>query len=666
VTRQPRRSRAEIVQPEGASRTWPTVAVTALPEGDQELFRKRVRAVQMYQAGSLLQDIHEATGVDPSTISYLATRCTSVAPDGQIWGFRALIPNARIKPYKRIAPFRSDEGQGRGGFSGALQVLLDRLRTEGLEDLLVKAILRKTSELGIPEARIRAVDLHRVFIGVVRKLGVKEHEWPFTTEHLGLKTITSFMRDVLETNFAASVRARGERAAVAHLAVGQGVESFLLFEEPYEAFELDAYRINAHLTVRFKSPKGVLIPTRVNRLWLLTLVDRVATAIAAYLIVYRREVAAADVLQLFRRALTPWRPRELCIPGLKYAEGAGFPSGVFKMLSGALGSVLFLDGALANLSDAIRERARRELGFAINWGPVAHFERRPNVERTYKAIRDDVFGRLPSTTGSHPQSGRAPDAEVHAERLDINALEVEDIVDVYLAGHNATPSEGLSFLSPLEFLKEHVESRNFMPRRLPIQASTGEVLFPLRLTVQVRGSLKDGRRPYVQLDRVHYTSDVLRSAGKLIGKSVIIDVDEEDLRQVRAYLHNGGELGFLRAQGKWGTTKHDRRTRKAINRLIARRILFLAPDEDPVLTYLRYLSKKRQTRNKHKSESGVSAPMATEAARVAASAGVVLAQSPATEQRDGQEQAEGDDGIAEAMDASVLDVAALINKGLRK
>jgi len=82
----------------------------------------------------------------------------------------------------------------------------------------------------------------------------------------------------------------------------------------------------------------------------------------------------------------------------------------------------------------------------------------------------------------------------------------------------------------------------------------------------------------------------------LIGKKVYIELDEEDMRQVKVYFENGTELGYLIAEGKWAKTKHSLKTRKAINSLASRKILALSRIDDPVVTYMTYLSKKNRSK----------------------------------------------------------------------
>jgi putative transposase len=309
------------------------------------------------------------------------------------------------------------------------------------------------------------------------------------------------------------------------------------------------------------------------------------------------------------------------IPGLTYPSGGGLPNQVFPECIGAVWNAMLLDGALAHLSKAIRDRARNELGFVLNWGPVGHFERRPNIERFFKRISDDIFMRYPSTTGSNPGHGRAKNAEENATRHQLRADEAEQIIAVYIAQHNATPSEGVSYLSPLEVLKLYLvkRSEHFLLRHLPKTIGTSASILPLIKECTVRGGRTSGRRPYVEIDGVRYTNPVLAQSAALIGRKLIVEIDEDDMRFVRAYLENGAELGNLKAGGRWWVTKHSRKTRKIINSLITKKLLVISSFDDPIQIYMNYLSQRNGVaKNKKKI---IPPTQATEAARISKETG---------------------------------------------
>jgi len=606
-------TRKEIYKNQIPIETWPTVNVSALNPEQAKIFVARKEAIYRYIAGENVIDIEKFTGVRRQKLSVLARKCLEIAPDGKIFGYRALIPYIRTACYQRKADFKRKRQHQQGGQSGALIKLLERFPS--IEQVLLEEIRKDCKLKGVMEYKIRPKDLHRIFLKCARASGISDSEWPFNTEHKGSRSIRKYMAFILKENFEKSVFSRENSAAKAHLSVGTGYSPLLNFEEPFAAVEIDAYKIDAHFSAAFQTPEGTEVEVLLERLWLIAAVDRASTAIIAYRVVYRSEVTSDDVVKVIRDAVTKkWEPLALTIP-LQYPRGGGLPSGVIPETFGAVWNLLLFDGALAHLSNVVHDRIRKQLGFIISWGAPGHFERRPNVERAFRNISENVFKRLPSTTGSNPQNGRASDGEFKALDLKIRANEVEEVLDVYIAQHNATPCEGISYLTPLEYIRHFIEkkSSDFILRRLPETMIEQTRVFSVTEEVTVRGSMEDGRRPYIQLDRVHYTSPVLVELANLIGEKLFVEIQEDDMRQVKAFLKNGSELGFLIAQGKWSITKHSRRDRRAINSLMSRRELILSEFDDPVIAWCNHLGKK----NKSRTSSPISKKNATNVVRVA-------------------------------------------------
>lgn len=571
--------------------TWPTVEIDAIDPTKREHYCAQLQAVTLYFGTTPVSQIEKVTGVSKNALPRLARRCLLPGDDGRILGFRALLPYFRTKEYERISAVQFKLPEAKGGCGGALRNLLTRF--PDIEDSLIKHIRQDAKHKKVHEFRIRARDLHRIFI---RLLQEKEHprtEWPFNTKYLGRRSIEGYMHDLIDANFGCSVTTRENQEARAHLAVGTGHDAFLTYDEPYAAVEIDAYHVDSHLSVAMLTPTGVETEVALERLWIVAAVDRFCSAILAYTVVYRSEVSADDVVRVIRdAAVGEWVPKELTIP-VKYPVDGGLPSGILPEARGAVWTSVLLDGALAHLSTAVHERARKALGFSINWGPVAHFERRPNVEKTFDKLAKELFKRLPSTTGGGPLKGRAINGAEKAVRHKIRASEVEQLLDVTIAQHNALPGYGNGYMSPMDVLRYFFNQSigDFLVRRLPLEQSDHKRKFALKLLARVRGGAGTGRRPYVQLDRVHYTNPVLANSGHLVNTHLHIEIDEEDYRQVTAYLPNGAELGVLKAHGKWGQTKHSRRTRKAINALVVNRIIVLTEFDDPVQVYMQHISE---------------------------------------------------------------------------
>jgi len=607
--------------------TWPQVAVEAIDAAIRELYLARADAMRKYFSNEPVKTIERVTGVRASQLPQFARRCLEISDDGLIAGFRALIPYIRTKSYERTAPVDYKFPEDQGGMAGSLGALLKRFPE--LEQQLLRHIRQDAKSQKVREVKLRPRDLHRIFIKLLRELGVQDDEWPFITKYRGKRTIEKYMRSVLDENFDRTVATRGSEEAKAHAHVNTGHDIFLMYEEPFAAIEIDAQCTDAHLTVKLETPDGTETEVVLDRLWHIAAIDRFSTAILAYRVIYRSQVTADDVLHVISDAVSKrWQPCELTIP-IRYPPHSGLPSGVIDEAFGVSWTMLLLDGALAHLSKAIHVRARKALGFSINWGPVAKFERRPNVEQYFNKTARDIFKRLPSTTGGGPSKGRAKDGEKTALTNHIQAEEVLQQLDVYTAQHNLLPASGVFHLSPLEVLRQFLcdKKRDFLPRYLPKDVMNYAKKFNVRVSKIVRGSRDNGRRPYVELDGAHYTSPILANAGYLIGTTIWIDIDEDDYRQVNAYLENGAQLGILRAQGKWAITKHSRRTRKAINSLVYKRILVFTEFDDPIQEYMRHISKPQPG----KSPKDITSSQATELTRLATEAGDmprILAQKP--------------------------------------
>lgn len=599
---------------------WPEFDYSGLSPEDREFVESRETAVRMLVARKTYREIKLATGLDHNKVRKTMLVCLSLAPDGRIYGFRGLLPFTRLSRNVRKSPVLPKRTDQHGGMSCSLQDTLARF--PDLARRLIAEIRKKAQRDKIPEHRIRPVHLHRIFIGELKKLGVKETEWPFTTKYLGKRSVVGFMRDTLSADFGAAVTTRGNSDAKAHLATGSGQLSIIPFAEPFDAVEIDAYHIDALFSVAFKTLNGAEIEATMNRLWLIAAVERTSTAVLAYRVVYRSEVAASDVAAVIRDAICKkWTPRQLTIEGLAYPRSGGFPSGVIPEADGALWSVTMFDGALAHLASLIHDNIRKATGFTINWGAPGHFERRPNVEMLFKRISQNLFLRLPSTTGSNPKSGRADDAAEAAKKYKIRAADMDQMVEVMFAEYNGLPGEGNFYNSPLETLRYFLSgpSPRTMVRQLPFKGTSRARTLQRRVPCTVRGGVHSGRRPYIQFENVHYTSQILGHGTRLVNKVLIIYVDDEDLRTVKAFTQEGLEIGLLTANGRWSLTKHDLATRKAIFQLASRRIIVLTENEDPVQVYLRHLAREVE---KSKKGKAVAPKDATNLARVAKNADV--------------------------------------------
>jgi hypothetical protein len=222
------------------------------------------------------------------------------------------------------------------------------------------------------------------------------------------------------------------------------------------------------------------------------------------------------------------------------------------------------------------------------------WEHRSIIERLFGTIEVYGFRRLPSTTGSTPNDPIKSDPVGQAIKLGITFEHLLDLIDVLVAQYNATPQKNLGWLSPLDSLKSYLinDSISFLPRMLPSPTVDTPRLGITIETRIVRGALEKGRRPYVEIDAVHYSNPTLANSFRLIGQKVRVHINDRNMCTVTAYLESGQELGTLIAQGGWSRTPHTREMRKEIMALHRKGEVYLANGEDPVRSLLEYYSRK--------------------------------------------------------------------------
>jgi putative transposase len=106
--------------------SWPAIDVSVLTDEDAQSVEKRISALTLYAQGTPHRSINQETGITRQEINRLLRRCIALSEDGQVEGFRALLPGKRIAPYVRSAPVKHEKGSGSAGCAGALSQLFDR------------------------------------------------------------------------------------------------------------------------------------------------------------------------------------------------------------------------------------------------------------------------------------------------------------------------------------------------------------------------------------------------------------------------------------------------------------------------------------------------------------------------------------------------------------
>jgi hypothetical protein len=569
---------------------WPKVDELALSVERRELYRRRERAVRLYLDGATDVQIKAACSMGRGqAYRLLSERCLKSHPDGRIYGWRGLLPYARVKIYERTAPLALNAWSG--GAVGALQWVFESPAGRGLEDKLRERILGKRPEL--EASRRPRMAIFRWFLAELRERGFERRgEWPFNVEKRGYVTLARYIDRVLAGHPARARELTGGPDAVRKARAGDGTcrPQLALFER----VECDAHKLDARMVVLVPSPHGGAEPRMIHRLWVVVLVEVASRAVVGYHLSLRRECGAEDVLRAVRCALMPWAPRDLQFSDEAYLPGAGLPSHRLDQLTGACWNELSVDGALANTCARVESVLRDVVGAKIikPQDPASYSCRRskddrPFIESFFGRLAAGGFHRLATTTGGSPADKRGANPDTAAMATQFQFEYAQELLDTLIVNYNATPHSGLGYRSPLEQIERLMNEGTWTPRLADPDAVRRMV--GVRKLCTLLGGLKTGRRPHFHFANARYSAEWLCLRTDLLGQAFWLQLDnEDDARYVAVSTQQGVFLGAVRAAPPWHRTPHSLYVRAAIRSLEKRRLLHLANNGDAVEALIRY------------------------------------------------------------------------------
>lgn len=601
---------------------WPDVDLTALDPPLREIVERRRRAISAYLQNHALAHIRQDCGITRSELLRYFNRCLERHPDGRIYGWRALLPYEHVKPYVRLSAPRAR------GHAGVFQQFL--AEHAEIRNALDEAILNNKVADKIPESRFSHLATYTLFRQLCRRAQISDTHYPLNTRDQGQRALRRYAHDLLRSHFARGAFRLGGTDARVRARTGTGHENHLHAAVPYDLVSLDAHRLNFIGCISIPTPEGPqLVP--MQRLHFMPLVEHYSRAVLGYHVAITSEPSAGDVIAATTHALEKWQPRVLSLPDLKYPDGAMLPSGALPEAVGLCWNRLLIDNASIHLSLATTERLRRRIGCALNFGPVYHWCRRPLVESLFSSIERAGFLRLPNSTGTGPEDPQRPDATANAIKHQMLWEEMLDLIDLVVCRYNSKSRESLGHASPLEFLCNGIlgASTRWLLRTLPPLPPSVPDLDVIVELVTIRGNVRKGRRPYVQIDGVRYTSTILANAADLIGAKIRVHVRESDMRTVKAFLPSGEELGALSAAPGWAHTLHDRNLRKQVLRALGDKTFLVHPGTDVISAFL--AAKARQALQQHKARRAKRARVSRAATQLARASQVTGLPVPVTD-----------------------------------
>ncbi|WNC95293.1 integrase (plasmid) [Paraburkholderia sp. FT54] len=546
--------------------SWPTIAWTELDATAGSRVQRHIDAIERYAKNEPVGSIEAATGVNRRQLYRLLDRALSLHADGRLYGFRALVAHARVTEYTRMLPVTL-RGE-RGGAVGALSLLFERYPRLAAW-LVLQIRQRRVTVKQIPSddgIRIRLHGLralHDRFLQECRQLGLTAADYPFNTAGRAIRSLSSRVKAELLRGFGTVAAAAGA-SHLKGLPRSDDVPAPAA-TRPYQVVEFDGHRLDVRLKVVVRDPLGFEHEFEIERVWLLAIIDVCTRVVLGYHLALTREYSRYDVIKTIENALEPRPVRAFTIPGLACQMQEGFASQRMPELAYVTWECIRLDNAKANLAGETLSALCEFVGCIVSAGPKHSPDERPYIERFFGTIASRLSSRLPGYTGSHPRDLRRALADPEGNlRLYVSIDELDELITYSIANYHGTPHGGLNGATPLEAMEFFVRGRGQLLTWLPEVRRRTLCLMQSARHCRVRGYLALGVRPHINLFGVRYTNMVLASSAQLIGQSLRIYINADDLRCVRAFLADGRELGVLDAQGAWRVMPHNLTLRREI------------------------------------------------------------------------------------------------------
>jgi hypothetical protein len=535
--------------PDSEILAWPRPDRKTILKKHQADFDKRVAALTAVVKGSSVQAAASLHGVDRTTLTQMAQAAPELAEDGKPYGFRVCVPwfrRAVAQPTKIEVPLVAAPH--------AFTQLV--LALEAVRNLLINY------QGGLParHQRCSAFEmLFRQFKKILRDASL-DHAFPLNTPDKGRRALQNWIQRRQKHLLDLGMTVDGDDGISA-----TRLEQFFTLK-PLDRGEFDAHRTDVDWHAMVPTPDGMWKVVLISTIWLLVLIDVVSLVVYAWMLVVGKGYNQLDQLRTYAKALTPWSPRTLIVPGMRYAPGAWMPgmvddSGQIRRLVTAA-----MDNAMAHVAKlATASLGEFQLG-VVNLGFANVPEGRPNVEAFFKLIEDRVLRFI---AGGFRPPKELEDSKQKVSKLsptdhpvDLEAL--EDLLDVIISAYHVTEHLGLQGRTPKEVFQSHVENDGWTTRS-SLTASDAIDLLTIRVDVTVRGSKGDKVLPHVNYEGARYRSPKLNARWDLIGTTFKASLPFGDIRAMSLFDDKGDLFVVLRSLPPWAAPHTLEQRRKAIH-----------------------------------------------------------------------------------------------------
>jgi hypothetical protein len=355
--------------------------------------------------------------------------------------------------------------------------------------------------------------------------------------------------------------------------------------KPYQEIEIDSQVFDVNTSIEINIG-GICERVRLSRVTLFLVIDVATGCILSYHLCITRDPTQEDLLSLLEKIHRPWEPLELKTPGLSYDPGACLPSKLSELNEHAGIGVIKMDNALCHMSLLARHYICETLIASLNFGLPAAPKTRNFIEYAFRMLNHHSH-RFDSTTGSHPKDPIKESSSNSKKPPVLTLSALNEVLSVVITNYNIKPQERLHARSPIDMMKALMTTQ--FPRISFSHLDGPSNPFARRIERQVKRIAHENRRPHLNFEGFRYTGECL-SEPQLVGKSVIIEYDIRDIRQVKVYLTNGKNIGAVNAPRSWQSYPLSLQTKKKIRK--ETRIARLNT-RDPLVGYFTYLLENK-------------------------------------------------------------------------
>lgn len=282
--------------------------------------------------------------------------------------------------------------------------------------------------------------------------------------------------------------------------------------------------------------------------------------------------------------MVPWSPRKLSVEGIGYREGDGMPN-ASPDLTYVSWNELWLDNAMAHRSEHVLQQCSRMAKAILVFSPVSSPDTHPWVEGFFNLLEEAGIHRMPTTTGSNIKDrrrGTSSDLRYH-----LTLQQLEDLIDLLVCRINGSRAPGNTEYSRLELLRHSVTRGDSILWRLRKEDREDVATYDMYEKHRI------GQNHGVVVVRFaygRYTSNKIKAAKSLIGKTVLVMANSQKLRFIHAVLEDGTDLGELKCERRYQETEFSYETMKEIKACEGKS--FIAFTDDIPRAFRRHIEKE--------------------------------------------------------------------------